>query len=228
MQAQTAWPWSPHTHTHTHSTPDSLHCTSQPSLLASSHAVIFSSIPSTPSAAIHHICRPLRKDRSPSVRLIREGQDRSFLLPSPPHPRTILSDLANTSCPPSCRWLLLSSRNRRSRPSASTQQTATARMQPACCALDDSSRCSMPIPSVSSASWDRPSRLPTAHVVTRSDERAYCGYSHHHKAGEMVVRATPSNSRISRLPKPFGLLCRSPLLVGLYSHENAPPHPPPP
>lgn len=30
----------------------------------------------------------------------------------------------------------------------STQQTVTARMQPACCALDDSSRCSMPIPSV--------------------------------------------------------------------------------
>lgn len=49
------------------------------------------------------------------------------------------------------------------------------------------------------------------------------GYSHHHKAGEMVVRATPSSSRMSRLPKPFGLLCRSPLLVGLYSHENAPP-----
>lgn len=52
------------------------------------------------------------------------------------------------------------------------------------------------------------------------------GYSHHHKAGEMVVRATPSNSRMSRLPKPFGLLCRSPLLVGLYSHENAHPSTP--
>ena len=175
MQAQTAWPWSTHTHTH-NSTRLSTALRSLPCLLLS-HAVIFSSIPSTPSAAIHHICRPLRKDRSPSARLIREGQDRSFLLPSPPHPRTILSDLANTSCPPSCRWKLLSSRNRRSRPSASTQQTATARMQPACCALDDSSRCSMPIPSVPSASWDRPSRLPTAHVVTRSDERAYCGYS---------------------------------------------------
>lgn len=40
----------------------------------------------------------------------------------------------------------------------------------------------------------------------------------------MVVRATPSTH--GRLPKPFGVPCRSPLLVGLYSHETAPLSPP--
>lgn len=65
-------------------------CTSQPfSLLLD--AVIFASHPSTFSAAIHHICRPLRKDRSPSARLIREGQGRSFLLLHHTHGRSCLT-----------------------------------------------------------------------------------------------------------------------------------------
>lgn len=55
-----------HTHTHTtRCTRLSLFALRSLPLLLLSHAVIFTSIPSTPSAAIHHICRPLRKDRAP-------------------------------------------------------------------------------------------------------------------------------------------------------------------
>lgn len=36
----------------------------------------------------------------------------------------------------------------------------------------------------------------------------------------MVVRAILSSHR--RLPRPFGVPCRDPLLVGLYLHETAP------